>query len=376
MKVIIAGDYCDSFRVSDIISKTRYNELFEIIKPTIEASNVRIVNFEFPIVFNNENPIPKCGPHMKGQDKAVEAIKYAGFNVCTLANNHILDMGQQCCMDTKQYLEKSNIHTVGVGKDMQDALDLLYIEHKKESIAIINCCEHEFSIASNNSGGANPLNPIHQYYSIQEARKKADFVLVIVHGGFEHCQLPSPRMQNTYRFFVDVGADAVVNHHQHCYSGYEIYKEKPIFYGLGNFLFDWEGKRNSIWNEGYLVELSFQKNIKPMFTLFPYRQCNETPGVFPLSTEETKRFNKKIEVLNNIICNPDLLDNSYSKFLNGYDKEYTLLFEPYNSRIMKGLYRRRLLPSFLNRAKIAKLYNYLSCESHLECVIHSLRKHL
>lgn len=42
-------------------------------------------------------------------------------------------------------------------------------------------------------------------------------------------------MQEIYRFFVDIGADAVINHHQHCYSGYEVYKEKPIFYGLGNF---------------------------------------------------------------------------------------------------------------------------------------------
>ena len=51
---------------------------------------------------------------------------------------------------------------------------------------------------------------------VEEAKKKADFVLVIVHGGSEHFQLPTPRMQATYRFFVDAGADAVVNHHQHC----------------------------------------------------------------------------------------------------------------------------------------------------------------
>ena len=41
-----------------------------------------------------------------------------------------------------------------------------------------------------------------------------------------------------------VGADAVVNHHQHCYSGYEVYKDKPVFYGLGNLLFDHASKRS------------------------------------------------------------------------------------------------------------------------------------
>ena len=84
----------------------------------------------------------------------------------------------------------------------------------------------------------NPLLPIQQFYKIQEAKENADYVLVIVHGGIEHYQLPTSRMIETYRFFIDAGADAVVNHHQHCYSGYERYKSKPIIYGLGNLLFD------------------------------------------------------------------------------------------------------------------------------------------
>lgn len=52
-----------------------------------------------------------------------------------------------------------------------------------------------------------------------------------MHGGHEHYQLPSLRMQETYRFFIDAGADVVVNHHQHCFSGYEIYNNKYIFMG-------------------------------------------------------------------------------------------------------------------------------------------------
>ena len=97
----------------------------------------------------------------------------------------------------------------------------MYKRKDGETLAIINCCEHEFSIADDDSAGANPLNPIQQYYKIKEARLNADYVLVIVHGGHEMYQLPSLRMVDTYRFFIDAGADAVVNHHQHCFSGYE-----------------------------------------------------------------------------------------------------------------------------------------------------------
>ena len=52
---------------------------------------------------------------------------------------------------------------------------------------------------------------------------------------------------------MDIGADVVVNCHQHCFSGCEIYNGKHIFYGLGNFFFDWPERRNGMWNKGYML---------------------------------------------------------------------------------------------------------------------------
>ena len=232
MKVIIAGDFCDNYRVSEVIKQEKYSFLFDEVAPVIKDSDFSIVNFEFPIDSNSHKPITKCGPTLKGQTNAIKAIKYAGFNVCTLANNHILDQGYACCLETKQKLEAFGIKTVGVGKDLCESGNILYLKKNSQTLAIINCCENEFSIATEKTPGANPLNSISQYYKIKEAKDKADYVLVIVHGGHEMCQLPSPRMKALYRFFIDAGADAVVNHHQHCYSGHETYKEKSIIYGF------------------------------------------------------------------------------------------------------------------------------------------------
>lgn len=175
MKVLIAGDYCEKYRVSEYISMGDYASMFDDVKPIINKADISIVNFEFPVVQNDAKPITKCGPNLKGQPKAVEAIKYAGFKVCTLANNHILDQGEECCMNTKFLLEKAGIYTVGVGENLHDASKILYITHGEGTIAIINCCEHEFSIATETSVGANPLNLIRQFYKIQEAHKNADF---------------------------------------------------------------------------------------------------------------------------------------------------------------------------------------------------------
>ncbi len=113
----------------------------------------------------------------------------------------------------------------------------MYITVDNNKLAFINVCENEFTIATENRGGCNPLNPIKQYYDIKEVKQNADYVFIIVHGGHEYCQQPSIRMKKTYRFFIDAGADMVLNHHQHCFCEYEIYKSKPIFYGLGNYCF-------------------------------------------------------------------------------------------------------------------------------------------
>ena len=261
MRILIAGDFCQKYRVDVLVRQKQFGELFDEVKPLIGQADYSIVNFEFPIIKEGAppHPIPKCGPNLKGSIEAVEAVKYAGFKCCTLGNNHILDQGEQCCIDTKVELEKSGVDTVGSGKNLEEASRVLYKKIGSETLAIINCAEHEFTIATETRAGANPLNPIQQFYKIQEAKKQADYIIVIVHGGHEHYQLPSPRMQETYRFFINAGADAVINGHQHCLSGYEMYKGKPIVYGLGNFCFDNPNYRETKWNEGYMAVLTLEK---------------------------------------------------------------------------------------------------------------------
>ena len=374
MKIIVAGDYCDHGRTSALIADSDFSSLFDEIKPVVENADFSIVNFEFPVVVNDAEPIEKFGPVLKGQRKAIDAIKYAGFNVCTLANNHILDQGEKACINTQTHLNEAFISTVGIGKDLDNAKRILYLESAGETIAIINCCEHEFSVASDDNAGANPLNPIQQYYAIYEARKHSDYVIIIVHGGHEMYQLPSPRMKETYRFFVDTGADAVINHHQHCYSGYEVYKSKPIFYGLGNFLFDWEGKRNSIWNEGYMVNLLFSKQKELSFELIPYTQSNEKPGVFMMNSEKKEAFEHKVNELNKIIGNDILLKERWVHFASSSLKTYQSIFQPYRGRIMKSLFFRGILPTCIDKHTKCQIKDFLECESHFDRLIYAIKK--
>ena len=373
MKIVIAGDYCPKDRVAELIDSNRYENIFYDVTEIIAQADFRILNFECPIVNGECRPIEKNGPCLKTTKNSLKPIVDAGFNVVTLANNHFYDFGDKGITDTIDELDKLNIAHVGGGKNLNISSEILFLQKGGKKVAIINCCEHEFSIATENTAGCNPLNPINQWYAIQKARNTADYVIVIVHGGHEMCQLPSLRMKETYHFFIDSGADVVINHHQHCYSGFEKYKGKPIFYGLGNFCFDWDGKRNSIWNYGFLVLLSFDEK-KISFETIPYSQCDEKPVVRLL--EDRKEFDKDILSLNIIIQDTELLKQQHEKWMDQREGNYSISLEPYSNRFFRFACRKGFLPHFFNKKRAIELLNYVSCESHRDCMINMFSKQI
>jgi len=365
VNIIIAGDFCPRRRVEKLIEGKRYDDIFSQVKDITDKADYSILNFEAPVVINDAKPIEKTGPNLKCTKNAVEAIKYAGFDSVTLANNHFYDYGDVGVKDTIDTLKEYSIDYFGGGININEAKKTLYKEIDGKKIAFMNFCEREWSIASDTTGGSSPLNPIQNHYQIKEAREKADYVLVIVHGGREHYQLPLPRMKETYQFFIDSGADVVVNHHQHCYSGYEVYKRKPIFYGLGNFCFDsTQEKRNKLWEEGFILKLSINDKID--FELIPYIQCGEKPN-FELIINRGK-FDIKIRELNNIIEDNNLLEGTFLKQIDKEKSEYISYLEPLRYRYVLALQRRKLLPSFITGRYKLLLLNLIRCESHKDII--------
>ena len=367
MKILIAGDFCPQQRVAKLFEHKDFATVLGDVKPIIEEADYSIVNFECAVTYGGEKPIEKIGPNLQCTKNGIEAIEWAGFNCVTLANNHFYDFGDEGVVNTLNACQEYGIDTVGGGIDLHEASKVLYKKINEQTLAIINCCEHEFSIATESSGGANPLNPIQQYYAIKDAKLHADYVLVIVHGGHEHYQLPSIRMQETYRFFVDAGADVVVNHHQHCFSGYEYYKNCPIIYGLGNFCFDEDGNGGS-WNEGYLLCLTFENQVK--IELFPYIQCSKEPTI-SIRTN-TSEFYAKLNELNEILADKSKLKKVQEEYYRSFDVPCKLLLDPVNLRYVKALQRRKWLPFLYSKHFMLKLYNYIVCESHREKLVFNL----
>ena len=370
MKILIAGDFAPKDRLAKVINNSAYEDVLSEVTDIVQAHDYSIANLEAPIV-NKETQIP-IKINLSTTENAVRCLKESGFDCVTLANNHLRDYMDQGVENTICTLDAYNVDHVGGGLNLAQAEEVLIKEINGEKAAFINVCEHEFSIATPDRCGAAPLDVIKMYNQIQYARLHSNYIVIIIHGGHEHYQLPSPRMKSTYRGLIDMGADVIVNHHQHCYSGYEVYKGKPIFYGIGNFCFDWEGKRKSPWNEGFLVSIELGNVIK--FTLYPYIQCDDYVSVSLMKEMRQAEFFQNLNRLNAIIENDTELERKFYEYAEKHESTFKTVMSPYSNRYLKSLCLRNLIPSFVSKHRKFFLYNYINCEAHRDLLLHYLAK--
>lgn len=366
MEILIAGDLF-------ISEKHKNQNLFDekIIKLFHEA-DFKIVNLEAPLTENNENhKIAKTGPHLRSStETTVPFLQKLKIDLVTLANNHILDYGSFGLINTMQSLKRNGISYVGAGTSEKEAKEFYTFQKDGIKVAILNFAENEWSIAVDNSPGANPLNIIDNVNQIKSAKETHDKVICIIHGGNEFNQFPSPRMVKQYRFYVENGADAIICHHPHCISGYETYKGSPIFYSLGNFIFTLDHKHEG-WYKGMVVKLKISKKIE--FDTFYTEQCKLSS--FSTITKNRNKIDLNISEINKTIKNPELLQKKWTEFVRERQEGYLKMISPLNA--IKYRYLRGGLFflgfKFLTKRALRYLYILMNCEAHSDALKTVLR---
>lgn len=179
--------------------------------------------------------ILKAGPSLIQSQNAAKILLMSGFNTFCMANNHIMDYGEEALKFTQEELD--GYTQVGVSNLPE------YVELDLEGVKIAL-----FSVAENSFGcercteGIGYLHFLREglYEKISDIKKQGKYVIVNVHGGAEILDIPLPEIRRLYRSYVDAGADLVVGHHPHVLQGYEDYQGGRIYYSLGNFYFDRE----------------------------------------------------------------------------------------------------------------------------------------
>lgn len=372
MKILITGDFSPVNNIENLCRQGKYSPILGDFAEGLGEIDYFISNLECPLTFQAKT-IEKSGPSLKAHPECVELLKELGVNVVTLANNHIMDYGEAGLSETIKLCNDANIKTVGAGGNLIDARKPIIIKSGNLKVGILNIAENEFSIAGDNRAGANGLNLINNYYDIVRIRPEVDFLMVIFHGGNEGYPLPRPGLKETFHFFADIGADAVIGHHPHCPGGLEYDGKKLLVYSLGNFLFHWPGETDENWYLGYAVKLIMNSKKDFKFELIPYTQTHETPGLNLMKGEEKITFLKKVDSLSKTIGDDRLLNKEWQRFAESKKKNYVPALLNYRT-LKKKLYRKNIIKPDLNEAKIRTLLNYIRCESHREILIKILKR--
>lgn len=302
-----------------------------------------LANLEGPVCRDGLKPIAKIGPHLHSAP-----FELGGRWAFTLANNHFMDYRAEGMRETKEFLRAKGFVSGGAGENENQAREILWLSEQGKKIAVICCCEHQFGVAAEHVPGVAAQGPW-IVMAITDARQKgADIVIVSSHAGSESTKFISPRLRALYRSWIDAGADFIHGHHAHVPQGWETYKGKPIFYGLGNFVVkedEWASNPNQLWS--LLVHL------------------NVSEGQFSWSVETTGRVPAEADdylaEANRIFSDDKLLSETWNQLAH---EQYLRYYRPYMAlslRSVVGWLRRPVAMRLL-------LKNFKTCENHIDMI--------
>jgi poly-gamma-glutamate synthesis protein (capsule biosynthesis protein) len=222
-----------------------YQWPLEKIATLFSEADLAIANLESPFLLNSKYDVKTGSFSFKANPKSVTALSLAGFDVLSLANNHILNQGVKGLKDTYQVLREAGISYVGT-KDSQ----LVVKESQGVKFAFLS-----YSYDSSSPLIAN-LDVEQLALDVKQARTKADVVIILMHAGTEYTRQPNWQQKEFAHAAINNGADLVVGHHPHWPQTVENYQGKTIIYSLGNLVFDQMWSKET--SEGLVVKAYFK----------------------------------------------------------------------------------------------------------------------
>lgn len=232
------GDIMLAGRWTPVLRKTGYTLPFGSVKAELAGGDINLANLECPIARRGTEFRSKKF-RFRAEPEVARAIRSAGFNLVTLANNHSMDFGWPALAETFQYLNDAGIAWIGAGQNLGEARQMALYTIKEKKIAFLGYSltqPIEF-FAGRARPGTAPGYATMVTADIIKARQQADYVIVSFHWGKEASGAVQAYQRDTAHRAIEAGADVIIGHHPHVLQGVELYKKGIIFYSLGNFAF-------------------------------------------------------------------------------------------------------------------------------------------
>ena len=338
-----------------------------------KQSDLNVFNLEVPLT-DASTPIDKFGNNLKSPTKTIYGYKALEPIFLTLANNHSLDHGVEGLTTTLELLNKHDIKNAGTGANVKEAKKPFIFEKDGIRIGFYLCAEHEFTVASCHTMGANPFDVLESFDDVETLKKTCDYVIVLYHGGKEFYRYPSPMLQRYCRKFVDKGADLVVCQHSHCIGSREDYGNGTIIYGQGNFIFNSEFyiQHKEFVKDSLLINVEATKDSF-IVSEVPIRSTEK--GTRLATESEADETLTAYKQRSEHIRDAHFVVQAYKDFADTHVKRYLREFigRSFIIRAINALFGRKLMQLLLEKTSYLAIQNYLECEAHHELFLRGIK---
>lgn len=302
------------------------NSLMHMVAPVLKDSDLVFGQLESSLSTRGAIAV-NLTPGFRADPRMVEGLVNAGFTIMSIASNHTADYGYDAFLDTIENLEKNGIAAIGSGRNIAEARTPRVIDLKGNKLAFIayNAILQPGYAARENRPGMPPLqvktfyeqldwqagtpakiwtiaDPDHVAAIIEDvkvAKQKGDLAIVSIHWGV-HYMVGHLAMYQTdvAHKVIDAGADMILGHHAHNLAPIEFYKGKPIFYGLGNFAFDYRTPTEYADDPYIIAQKELYKfNTNPNYDATQYPEVSHSEVIVNFTIH-----NKKVERISFLPC--------------------------------------------------------------------------
>jgi poly-gamma-glutamate synthesis protein (capsule biosynthesis protein) len=258
------------FAIGDVaVNRDQPDSIFELVNADIQKADFAFAQIEAIYAKSGEVNVSGTSSPLRGDPENVAAIGRAGFNLASFASNHCMDYGISAFRETIQHFKNvPGMHIFGAGENLAEARKPVIVEHNGNKIGWLAYCSilpirywadidrpgcapararTIYETLEPDQPGTPPRiltyphdeDLANMLSDIKSVKEKVDVVIVSMHWGLHFKEGELATYETKYaKLAIDAGADVILGHHQHILKPVEIYKGKPIFYGLANFAFD------------------------------------------------------------------------------------------------------------------------------------------
>ncbi len=248
------------------------------VDSVFQSSDLVVANLECPATKIKQPAYKQF--IFRAEPEWLPALKAHGITHLNLANNHSVDQGRRGLADTMKNIEEAGMIPVGAGDNMQEASRPVLLASVPRKVYLLSSLQmplENFSyLPEKTSVSHEDIDSLLVRVRQLKVEDPQCYVIVSLHWGGEHTLKPVPQQCQQAHLLIDAGADALICHHTHTLQTIEQYKGKPIYYSIGNFIFD---QQKPINTKACMVKVTITKESSHVETIpIEIRKCVPCQG--------------------------------------------------------------------------------------------------